>query len=254
MSHDKYIRLSSQHIGEFDWTKTRDDQIVVRYKEDGEIFAVIERPLDQKCLIADSYHAGFTTGYNLRTNYIDFLEDLTAPLMPDYVEPRLPYQDEYEPVEPSGIYVTDNPADQNAENYVYDIIIPPALLEEIESINDKMSAQYPETFYAHACTIWIEDAKNLTDIAAYAVPNDGMIAKVFLNNEDHQTFQWLSLQAKHSITDLLYTAVRSMSANMKKHLNDENIVDIAEAKKLPAKEKPKKFKQRKMMTVSAANN
>lgn len=231
MSRNKYLRLTSQNIGQFDWSKTADKDIIIRDKEDGEIFAVIERPLDQRSLIADAYHAGLVTGLDIQDRYISFLEGLTEPLMPGY-NPDEFYEDQAELAHPSvEVYVSDPEGDSPAENYVYEVILPDNLITNIDQIVKACKIKRRETFYAESCKIWIEDATSLTDIQPYAAPGNGNVARIFLASDDDALYQWLANTTGHEVRNLLFTALYSQTTNIIKHLSDKKATTVAKIKK-----------------------
>lgn len=252
MSYAKYTRFTSTNIGLFSWEKTKYNKIIVRDKDDGEVIVFLEQPIDQKTLIADSYQAGFKTAYSLQRNYIDFLEQMTAPLMPSYEEPEYDYPEEYNTINPDEVYITDDKDNLSAKHCVYDLYIPNILADEIVELLLQFDAQYPETFFANACSIWIEDAPKLTETDIYAAPKDGAVCRVFIEAEDHKTYKWLSHQTHHSVTDLLYTAIKEMTKLTKNFKPSNTVINLKPVSK--SKDTKKPVQKRTMMTVQAASN
>jgi len=254
MSQDKYNRLQSAFTTEFEWIKTNDGDIIVRDKEDGEIFLFLERPYAQRDMIADAYHAGFTTGITLKQRYIDFLESLTYQLMPGHIDPPEYLPDYEDDSLPAHVFVADPKGNETGANYAYEIYIEDRLLEMIGRITKQFDTKHIEEFYAAAASIWIEGMNIEDQDDIYAAPNNGNSCTIFIKSDDHDTYHWMSAQTRHTIRDLLYTAVKMMARNMDKMNRVEMNAVLLEAARPPTDDdKGTKTGKRRMTKVFAGN-
>ena len=252
MSKDKYLRLKIGRETEFNWTKTKDDTIIVRDADDGEIFLTIEHALDQKTLISGAYHAGLVTGLNLNDRYIHFLERLTAPLIPGYEEPEYEYALD-EPNEDWQVFLSDPRDNEASKYYAYEIFVPKPLAKSVKELCKQMDSQYVETFYSTAAEIWIEDKKSDEAFDAYAAPNKGEPCNIYMNSDLRDLYTWLSNQSHFNIKDLLYTAIKEIELGMTKYLAlNANVIPIDAAKQKTDvdNKKPKKIKMTKVQAGS----
>lgn len=219
MSKEKYLRLSPGNTAEFAWSRTADGEIICRDKDDNEILLVIERPLDQKDLIAGGYNAGLTTGLALSARYIEFLEGLTAPLMPDYEPiPDQYYERDYDTQIERFEF---GPHDEygRSENYHIKIQLDQPLIEMIDSVLATFKNTGRETFYASAVSEAANASSYFITQRLYACPDKGLPASIFMTSKTYESFIWMSEMSGHGLSNILYTAISTMATDCMKHLS-----------------------------------
>lgn len=219
MSKEKYLRLSPGNTADFAWSRTSDGEIICRDKDDNEILLVVEQPLDQKDLIAGGYHAGLTTGLSISARYIEFLEELTAPLMPDYEPiPAQYYERDYDTHVEKFEF---GPHDEygHSENYHVKIQIDAPLIETVDTIIATFENTNRETFYATAVAEAANSSSYFITQRIYACPDTGLPASIFMNAKTYESFMWMSETSGHGISNILYTAISTMATDCMKQLS-----------------------------------
>lgn len=217
MSIDRYKSLQPGRVSEFEWEVTTDQQIIIRERSIGEIFAVIDRPLSLREAIAAGYHEGLITGHSASSRYIEFLEQLTAPIMPDFVPESMDYNaaDFERNAGEDGLHQFKN-AD-GGQGYVIDACLPVGLVDDIARICQLTKLKHFETYYATAAAEYVETAGLKTD-PILAVPNAGTPIQIFVSSDTFDIYKSYALFRGYSINSLLVTAITNITQRMNRSL------------------------------------
>jgi len=214
MNDNAYLRLNSDNVDLFEWTRTADGQIIVRDPEIGEILISLERPLNQKHLIAEAYHEGLKTGISLSQRYTQFLERLTAPLLADYQPPETEY------LEPSlehiaaHKHIVDGEGVEAGDHYSYEFPIPKALLDKIDIIMKTAGVRFTEKFASMAVEDNLQSCTSLEPGAVLAIPNNGPMIRAFLADDLNASYLSIARRLNFPVQNLIYTAIHNCAGDI----------------------------------------